>query len=170
MVLIISIQRSLIQLIVTNIVIPVAYTADEVEYKWLEGASPVGYEGELQLSQVIWASVECQKSPGAITLFQFDLQKTFFRQLNFTRSESGDILWHWKKSPWPTMQCPINIIVSWNLLGVASGVPPTKTHWIFSHPGTMYIHVIKQQRCMWLFVVVVRCMFPFFSRCMFHAL
>ena len=30
----------------------VAYTADEVEYKWLEGASPVGYEGELQLSQV----------------------------------------------------------------------------------------------------------------------
>ena len=52
MVLIISIQRSSIQLIVTNIVIPVAYTADEVEYKWLEGASPVGYEGELQLSQV----------------------------------------------------------------------------------------------------------------------
>ena len=39
--------------LVTNIVIPVAYTADEVEYKWLEGASPVGYEGELQLSQVI---------------------------------------------------------------------------------------------------------------------
>ena len=35
----------------TNIV-KVAYTADEVEYKWLEGASPVGYEGELQLSQV----------------------------------------------------------------------------------------------------------------------
>jgi hypothetical protein len=30
----------------------------------------VGYEGELQLSQ-------------------FDLQKTFFRELNYTRSESG---------------------------------------------------------------------------------
>ena len=33
-------------------IVKVAYTADEVEYKWLEGASPVGYEGELQLSQV----------------------------------------------------------------------------------------------------------------------
>ena len=62
-----------------------------------EGKS-AGYEGELQLSQVIfWASVECQKSPGAITLFQFDLQKTFFRQLNFTRSESGDIFVTLKK-------------------------------------------------------------------------
>ncbi|XP_023328188.1 gamma-aminobutyric acid receptor alpha-like [Eurytemora carolleeae] len=45
-----------------------AYTADEVEYKWKSG-DPVGYEGELQLSQ-------------------FDITKTLFRSLNYTRSES----------------------------------------------------------------------------------
>ena len=48
------------------------------------------------------------------------------------------VRWHLcdteKKSP--TMQCLINTNVSWNLLCVTSGVPPTKTHWIFSHPGT----------------------------------
>ena len=68
--------------------VSVAYTADEVQYKWLGGktlvclfnnffksailgSTPVGYEGELQLSQ-------------------FDLQETYFRELNFTRSESGN--------------------------------------------------------------------------------
>ena len=38
-------------------------------YKWLSGTDPVGLEGDLQMSQ-------------------FDLQKTFARELNFTRSES----------------------------------------------------------------------------------
>ena len=68
--------------------VSVAYTADEVQYKWLGGktlvclfnnffkrgilgSTPVGYEEELQLSQ-------------------FELQETYFRELNFTRSESGN--------------------------------------------------------------------------------
>ena len=38
-------------------------------YKWLSGSDPVGLEGDLQMSQ-------------------FDLQQTFARELNFTRSES----------------------------------------------------------------------------------
>ena len=38
-------------------------------YKWLSGTDPVGLEGDLQMSQ-------------------FDLQETFARELNFTRSES----------------------------------------------------------------------------------
>ena len=57
-----------------------------MQYKWLGGehciplfsgtyhivgSEPVGYEGELQLSQ-------------------FDLKETFFRELNFTRSESSE--------------------------------------------------------------------------------
>ena len=50
--------------------VSVAYTADEVQYKWLSGSTPVGLEGDLQMSQ-------------------FDLQQTFARELNFTRSESG---------------------------------------------------------------------------------
>ena len=49
--------------------VAVAYTAEEVRYKWLSGTDPVGLEGDLQMSQ-------------------FDLQKTFARELNFTRSES----------------------------------------------------------------------------------
>ena len=55
--------------IVSNTVL-VAYTADEVEYKWLEGASPVGYEGELQLSQVntgAWHIVKCWGLIGKVT-------------------------------------------------------------------------------------------------------
>ena len=48
----------------------VAYTAEEVQYNWLSGSEPVGLEGDLQMSQ-------------------FDLQKTFARELNFTRHESG---------------------------------------------------------------------------------
>ena len=40
-----------------------------MRYKWLSGTDPVGLEGDLQMSQ-------------------FDLQKTFARELNFTRSES----------------------------------------------------------------------------------
>ena len=49
----------------------VAYTAEEVQYNWLSGSEPVGLEGDLQMSQ-------------------FDLQKTFARELNFTRHESGN--------------------------------------------------------------------------------
>ena len=47
----------------------VAYTAQEVKYSWLSGTDPVGLEKGLQMSQ-------------------FDLQETFSRELNFTRSES----------------------------------------------------------------------------------
>ena len=58
----------------TTIILPsifsVAYTAEEVQYNWLSGSDPVGLEGDLQMSQ-------------------FDLQKTFARELNFTRHESG---------------------------------------------------------------------------------
>ena len=54
-----------------NAHVTVAYTADEVQYKWLSGSTPVGLEGDLQMSQ-------------------FDLQQTFARELNFTRSESGE--------------------------------------------------------------------------------
>ena len=51
--------------------ISVAYTADQVQYKWLSGSKPVGMEDDLQMSQ-------------------FELQKTFHREVNFTRSsESG---------------------------------------------------------------------------------
>ena len=50
----------------------VAYTAEEVQYNWLSGSEPVGLEGDLQMSQ-------------------FDLQKTFARELNFTRHESGTL-------------------------------------------------------------------------------
>ena len=61
-----SMKLAIIVFFVTNTVL-VAYTADEVEYKWLEGASPVGYEGELQLSQVmnldfILTPVKCRLS------------------------------------------------------------------------------------------------------------
>ena len=49
--------------------ISVAYTKEEVKYRWLSGSTPVGLEGDLQMSQ-------------------FDLQETFARELNFTRSES----------------------------------------------------------------------------------
>ena len=53
--------------------ISVAYTADQVQYKWLSGSKPVGMEDDLQMSQ-------------------FELQKTFHREVNFTRSsESGNI-------------------------------------------------------------------------------
>ena len=49
--------------------VSVAYTAEEVKYSWLSGTDPVGLEKGLQMSQ-------------------FDLQETFSRELNFTRSES----------------------------------------------------------------------------------
>ena len=49
--------------------VSVAYTAEEVKYRWLSGTDPVGLEKGLQMSQ-------------------FDLQETFSRELNFTRSES----------------------------------------------------------------------------------
>ena len=32
--------------------------------------------------------------------------------------------------------------LSWNLLCLASGVPSSKAHWIFSHPGT-FVHQLK---------------------------
>ena len=53
-------------------ILSVAYTAEEVQYNWLSGSEPVGLEGDLQMSQ-------------------FDLQKTFARELNFTRHESGTL-------------------------------------------------------------------------------
>ena len=34
-----------------RIIFSVAYTADEVQYKWLSGSTPVGLEGDLQMSQ-----------------------------------------------------------------------------------------------------------------------
>ena len=81
------------------------------------GFDPVGYEGELQLSQ-------------------FDLQKTFFRELNFTRSESGNC-------------CPgfIQILtfnfLSRNLLCVTSSVPAAETHWLLPDPGKLVCQAIS---------------------------
>ena len=87
----------------------VAYTADEVQYKWLSGSTPVGLEGDLQMSQ-------------------FDLQQTFARELNFTRSESG---WENDNS---TSSKLLNFC-SWFLFCPASCVPAATSYWIFSNSG-----------------------------------
>ena len=49
----------------------VAYTSDEVVYVWSNPTEAVDYEGKLQLSQ-------------------FDIKRTNFRGLNYSRSAGGE--------------------------------------------------------------------------------
>ena len=89
----------------------VAYTADQVQYIWHGDERSVDYEGELHLSQ-------------------FDLHKTYFRELNFTRSESGECLLR----P-PNLYILHFHFLSWNIFSPSSCVFTAETYRILSYPG-----------------------------------
>ena len=84
----------------------VAYTAEEVQYNWLSGSEPVGLEGDLQMSQ-------------------FDLQKTFARELNFTRHESGNRIKAKTKDWWDDNVFKLDLSPSCKLCFCSSGTQDT---------------------------------------------
>ena len=82
-----------------------------MQYIWHGDERSVDYEGELHLSQ-------------------FDLHKTYFRELNFTRSESGKCLLR----P-PNLYILHFHFLSWNIFSPSSCVFTAETYRILSYPG-----------------------------------